>query len=142
MEFMRPVKRFLCMRRHRSSVPTGLVPISDIRTAVVFLNRHTDITEPDKVVITRFFEQNGVSWTFISPENEDIRTQSDLFMSLSPVESVHERYAATSSTARFKIGRHQIKGGIFDFVVIDNTVEPRPELDAFRVMRSFIVSIQ
>ena len=142
MSLKRKLIRFFAMRRHRSTVPTGLAPLSDLHSAVLFLDKPDDLEEPQKTAITRFFKQHGITLSFLYDDDEDLRTSSDLFISLSAIGGVNERYAATSSAARFKIGRHQLKGDVYDFVVTDGSPEPAQPMEAFKVVEHFILNIQ
>ena len=143
MNIWRKLKRFLCIGSHRSTVPTGLVPLKDLHSAVVYLLNQEDLTEPQKTAFTSFLRKYGLTSTvFIASDALELRTSSDLFISLCPEDDINERYAATASTARFKIGRHQIKRGIYDFVVTDNGPEPVPVIEALEVIKHFITNIQ
>ena len=134
--------RNLFMRRHRSTVPTGLVPLSDLGSAVLFLDNPSDLDEPQKIAIGKFFRQHGIELSFLYADDEELRSSSDLFISLSPSGDVNERYAAGCSRARFKVGRHQLPGDIYDFVVTDNTPEPVPAIDAYNYIEQFLLNIQ
>ena len=134
--------RRLCLRRHRSTVPTGLVPLSGLSSAVIYLDNPGDILESRKISISTFFKRYGIQTSWMHSEDEDLRSSSDLFISLSSAHDINERYAAESSSARFKIGRSQLKGDVYDFVVTDNGPEPAPASEAFDVIEHFIVNIQ
>ena len=142
MSLKRKLIRYLCLRSHRSTVPTGLVPLSEMSDAVIFMDKPDDLSEPQKVTIQIFFKGYGVKLRFIYADDEDVRSVSDLFLSLSSEGGINERYAAVSSGARFKIGRRQIKGDVFDLVVTDNGPEPAPVLDAYKVIERFMVTIR
>ena len=74
--------------------------------------------------------------------DKDLRTDSDFFLSLNPKPCINERYAASSSTARFKAGRHQLKGGVYDLVVSDTTPEPVAMKEAFEVIEKMLNNIK
>lgn len=135
----RTVIRFLMMRRHRSKVPTGIVPLSFIRSAVIY----RDPKEPSCIrEIKRYFEPKGIIVREISEFDSDIRTDEDLFIAISTFPSLSERYAATSSTAKFKVGRRQLKGNVYDLVVSDNSEMPKSQSTAFAAITEFIDKIQ
>ena len=142
MNLKRKLIYLLRMRRHRSTVPTGLVPLSDMHTAVMYLDSADDLQEPQKVSIRAFFRQYGITLSFLHAEDDELRTDSDLFVSLSIEGGLAERYSAVTSKARFKIGRHQLKGDIYDFIVTDTAPEPVPAWEAFKVIEHFILNIQ
>ena len=142
MSLKRKLIRYFCMGRHRSSVPTGLVPLSDLHSVVMYLNSPEDLQEPQKITIGKFFKQHGMELSFLHADDEELRSDSDLFISLAPKSDVNECYAAGCSSARFKIGRHQIKGDIYDFVVTDGTPEPAAAIDSYNVIEQFLLNIQ
>ncbi len=140
MKLFRTIARYLSIGSHRSSVPTGLLPLGEVRSVTVFTDGADQGLEPAKVRIRKFFGDRSV--TFISALDKDIRTSSDVFIALNSKPSVDERYAASSSTARFKLGRHQLKGQIYDFVVTDPAEEPSTAGAAFDVMANLITHIK
>lgn len=142
MKLLKKLARFFAISSHRSNVPTGFIPLRDMRSAVVFTDPADAGMEPLKVRIRKFFGDNGISTRFISAADKDIRTSSDIFIALNGHKSIDERYAAASSTARFKVGRHQLARQVYDFVVSDPTDEPVPVAAAFDVMLKLITSIK
>ena len=142
MKLTTRLKRWLCLRRHHSTVPTGLVPLSELHSAIIYLDKADDLSEPQKIRLQKFYADKGVSLSFIHADDEDLRSSSDLFISLSSLGDINERYAAGSSTARFKVGRHQLKRDVYDFVVTDNSPEPREPMEAYNVIEQFLINIQ
>ncbi len=136
------LRRRLCLRRHRSTVPTGLVPLSGMHSAVIYLDTPADLMEPQKIKIASYFKRYGIGVSWLSSEDEQLRSSSDLFISLSSLHDINELYAAVCSEARFKIGRRQLKGDVYDFVVTDNGPEPAPAAEAIDVIEHFLVNIQ
>ena len=142
MKITRKLIHFLRLRRNRSTVPTGLVPLSGLHSAVIYLENPGDLSEPQKVSVTTFFKQHGIGTSWLHAEDEELRSSSDLFISLSLSGDIFERYAATCSSARFKVGRHQLKGDVYDFVMTDNGPEPVPPMDACGVIEQFLLNIK
>ena len=142
MKFFRKLKLFLRLRRDRSMVATGLVPLSALSSAVLYLDTADVLPEHIKTSIDKFFGQKGIKLSFLCADDPDLRTIQDLFISLSTSGDIFERYAAVCSEARFKVGRRQLKGDIYDFVVTDNGPEPIPAAEAFSFIESFINNIQ
>ena len=124
MNPFRVLLRLLLMRHHASKVPTGITPLSDIRTAVVYVNQEDPHCEPAKLKIKQFFDSQGISVRIISPLDRDVRTSSDLFLAINNKQGISERYAARSSTAKYKAGRHQFGRNIYDVVLSDLSDEP------------------
>ncbi len=142
MSFTRKVIRRLCLRAHRSKVPTGLLPLSEIKSAVVYVNAVEPYCEPFKLKLKDYFGKRGIEVKIISEFDQDLRTDSDFFLALNPKRCINELYAASSSTARFKAGRHQIGGGIYDLVVSDSEEEPLPMKDAFDAIEKMLINIK
>ena len=142
MKLVRKLIRLLCMRSHRSGVATGLVPMNELRSAVVFAGSN----DPDRGLLERrvraFMGAANINVQFVYPDSRNIRTDSDLFISLVPKSSIDERYAALSSTARFKVGRHQLSGGVYDLVVTDNESVSASSTDAFETISNLITNIR
>lgn len=142
MRLLTKIRRYLSIGSHRSKVPTGIIPLKKIRKAVVFVDNADEGLEATKVRISKFFGDNHISTAFISAADADIRTKSDIFIAINGHKSVDEQYAASSSTARFKVGRHQLKRQIYDCVVADPTDEPVPVAEAFDLMMKLLANIK
>ena len=142
MKVTRKLIHLLSLRRNRSTEPTGLVPLSALHSAVIYLDNPGDLSEPQKVSVTTFFKQYGIGISWLHAEDEELRSSSDLFISLALAGDIFERYAASCSSARFKVGRHQLKGEIYDFVMTDNGPEPVPAMEACGVIEQFLLNIK
>lgn len=140
MRILVKLSRYLSASRHRSPVATGIIPLAEMHSVVVFVDGADPGLEPTKIRIRKFFEGRSVS--FVSARDKDLRTGSDVFIALNSTPSVDERYAAVWSTARFKIGRHQIPGQVYDMVVSDPGEEPSAVSSAFDVMSNLITHIE
>ena len=69
----------------------------------------------------------------------------DLFISLIAKDDYPIRYMATCSQARFKIGRKQLPGNIFDLVVMEQQghgTVPMPEEEVFKSVKSLLAKIK
>lgn len=142
MSFSRKVVRWFCLGAHRSKVPTSLLPLSEVKSAVVYVDATEAYSEPFKLRLKDFFGKRGIELEIISEFDKDLRTDSDFFLALNPVPCINERYAASSSTARFKAGRHQFKRDIYDLVVLDAPGDPLPMKDAFDAIEKMLINIK
>ena len=142
MSLYKKMIRLMCLRRHRSRIPTGFVPLSEVRTAVVFFDESDPHCEPLKLHIKDYFGKKEIEVRMISAFDRDIRTSSDLFIALNGRPGIDERYAACSSGARFKVGRHPIKGNVYDLVLTDTGEEPSDVADAFAAIENMLEKIQ
>jgi hypothetical protein len=118
------------------------MPLSEVYSVVVFTDDAEAGLEPLKVAIKSFFAKGGAVVRFIRADDEDLRTSSDMFVALNSRPSIDERYAAMSSGARFKIGRHQFPGQVYDLVVADPGEEPASATEAFTLIQQLITSIK
>ena len=85
-------------------------------------------------------------WGYLKPRARGGRgnaRKEDLFISLAgnPDQFAAE-YEARCSTARFKAGRHQLKGGVYDLVVSDTAPEPVAMKEAFEVIEKMLNNIK
>ena len=78
--------------------------------------------------------RKDLNW-FGRPSQEKTRImlegEPDLFISLLPVNSYPLEYMARSSHARFKVGRRQLEGNVFDLVVMDPADKTLSQKEAF-----------
>ena len=142
MSFTRKVVRWFCLGAHRSKTPTQLMPLSDIKSAVVYVDATEAMCEPFKLRIKDFFGKRGINVKIIGEFDNDLRTDSDFFRALNPKPCINERYAASSSTARFKAGRHPVGKDIYDLVVSDAPENPLSMRDAFDVIEKMLINIK
>lgn len=142
MKLLRKIIRRLCLRAHRSHTATGVMPLSEVSSVVVFTDDSEAGLEPLKVNIKTFFAKGGAVVRFVRADDKDLRSSSDLFIALNSRPGIDERYAAVCSGARFKIGRHQFPGQVYDLVVKDPGEEPAAAADAFAMIQKLITSIQ
>ncbi len=127
--------RQLALSRNRSTLPTGLLPLSQVHGAVVYVDALAADEDPVNVcrAIRQFFDHQGIPVLILCPEKSDFNLlgylrkrsrgsreslQEELFISLagSP-ECFAAEYEARCSTARFKVGRFKLTGDVFDLVV-------------------------
>ncbi|MBO6248420.1 MAG: hypothetical protein J6N54_06380, partial [Bacteroidales bacterium] len=66
----------------------------------------------------------------------------DVFISLIKEPDFAIEYMARTSKARFKIGRKQLGGDLFDLVVSDPAGKDLSQLDSFNAMKVYLGKIQ
>lgn len=142
MKLLRKIIRLLCTGSHRSAVPTGFVPLSGIRSVVVFSDPGDQGQAAALAAARKFFSHSGISVKTITASDRNVRTESDLFIALNGRKSIDERYAAASSTARFKIGRHQLRRQVYDVIVSDPEDAPASADAAFSAISKILTTIQ
>ena len=55
MSLFRKLKRLFCMGRHRSTVPTGFLPLTEVRSVVIYTDPDESGVEPLKLRLKEFF---------------------------------------------------------------------------------------
>lgn len=151
--------RRIALKKHASTVPTGLLPLSEVRKAVVLLSAMDPDVEIIRKEAKKFFEPFDIEVLFLAPMKWDINCfgwlkeksrcpegkerNEDLFISLEQDRDCFvAEYELKCSTARFKVSRFQLKGDVADISVFnpDGAIPRTPE--AFSVIRDFLLRIR
>ena len=119
------------LRRLPAPAPTSLLPMQEIRSAVVYVDGQTTAEDPAVAVrlVQRLLTDRGIAVRILCPQKQDLNwfgrlkpavrggTDADLFLSLaaSP-DNFTAAYEARCSTARFKVGRCALPDRVFDLV--------------------------
>jgi len=146
--------RKLAVRRHSSNVKTGIMPLSQVTKAAVFLDTTNADANVARKVVQNYFSDKNIPVLFIAPQQWDLNHfgwmkrnsviadwHEDLFVTLAGPENFASEYAARCSRAKFKVGRSQLSGNVFDLVVSDpeNSLPRQPQV--FNVMRELLDKI-
>ncbi|MBO4466558.1 MAG: hypothetical protein J5745_00450 [Bacteroidales bacterium] len=135
------------LRKGASPVPTGLVPLSRIRSAVVL----TDSPAICADAFRSFFRRHGIKLTVVDVTGilatlnwygkpRDARPlEADLFISLIPARLYAVDYMAACSPAVFKVGRYDAP--VFDLVFRDPPENPVSPVEAFRALVKLLEKI-
>ena len=164
------------LRRNASKVPTGILPLSQIRRAVALIDVEDTSFDHCKNLILSFFRRynihieifyldfrrlgegerlitsiNGtilkkdLNW-FGRPSDEKIRLlemcEPDLIISAIREKDFAYQYIVASSPARFKVGRKQLPGDLFDVVLSEPDDKILSEADAFEHMAKLLEKIR
>lgn len=151
--------RRIALKKHASTVPTGLLPLSEVRKAVVLLSAMDPDIEIIKKEVKKFFEPFDIEVLFLAPMKwdinyfgwlkekfrcpEGIERNEDLFISLEPDRDLFvAEYELRCSTARFKISRFQLPGDVADISVFnpESAIPRAPE--ALEVIKDFLLKIR
>jgi len=74
-----------------------------------------------------------------------LQAKPDLFISLIAKDDFPIRYMATCCEAKFKIGRKQLPGNVFDLVIVDQNgpdSKPLPEDEIFKSMKALLAKVK
>ncbi len=137
------------MPKYASCIPTGLHPLSRIRTAAVFLDFEERDREDIKAFAEDFFGKHGIEVHFYyndpssinrygvlksSERSPDGICEEDLFISLLNSTDFYIHFSAVSSRAITKIGRVQLPKNVFDIVVNDADGQNSDKIDYLRTI--------
>ena len=152
--------RWMALRRGRSTVPTELLPLAKVHGAMVFVDTTVPEEDPEHVcrAVQQFFDYQGVPVLILCPAKRDVNwrgfikkrvrgtnvsRQEDLFISLaaSP-DNFAAEYEARCSKARFKVGRCQLPGDVFDLVVAVPDNGESSQLAVFSAIKDYLNKIR
>lgn len=148
------IARKRALRKNASKVPTGLVPLSGIKTAMVYLEDDGTLSSGTERTVREFFKSRGiqVETAVLNPLDADWMGRSlrpkkegsfegceDLFVSLARDDSFALTYYAVTSKAKFKIGRRQT-ADVFD-MIMDGSGQDSPE-ELFKCITEFLEIVQ
>lgn len=151
------IARKIALHKHASKEPTGILPLSKVRRATVFVDMVDAEGDKAKKDIQHFFEPLGIEVMVLTPlkwdinyfgwmkkkNNPDFRNWGeDLFISLADKYNFTAEYAARCSRARFKAGHEQLAGNLFDLVVTnpEHSLPRQPEI--FSAIKAYLIMIQ
>lgn len=138
MPELRTFIRFFLLLFHRSKVPTSFVPLDRISSVAVL--RTEDEYGLDKE-INDFFNRFGIKVRLLSKRDKRLRTNEDLFISLLAERGMDETYAVECSTAKFKVGIHDIKK-YFDLTVVPPEGGDARQVAIFQVIADILQKIR
>jgi len=144
--------RIITLRKHCSTVPTGILPLSSVRRATVFVDSTDPDSDPTRYAVQHFFSSKGISVNIICPQKWDVNwhgwlkkpdtTDPDMFISLAYYDNFASEHAARCSTARFKVGRKQLKGNVFDMVLINPEDQLTLQHNAFEAIIELLMKVE
>ena len=113
----------------------------------IFFFDFRKLTQGERLItsITTTVLKKDLNW-YGKPSQEKMKLmlegEPDLFLSLLPENSFPLEYMARCSRARFKVGRQQLPGGVFDLVVLDPAGQKLSEEEAFHSILTYLERIQ
>ena len=153
------------LARIDNKVPTALLPLSQIRNALVLIDVEDPSFDACKGAVAAFLRENGIKGTLFfldfrkidgnerlitsitntilrkdvnwygEPSREKMalleREAADLLISLTDRTDFSMEYLVKAVPARFKVGRRQLSGSLFDLVVKDPDGAPGSEERSF-----------
>ncbi|MDO5443464.1 MAG: hypothetical protein Q4G10_07315 [Bacteroidia bacterium] len=167
------------LKKHGSKVPTGIMPVKDVKTAVAFIDVEDTSFDACKNAIMAFYREYGIKGEIFffdfrklsdterlitsitntilkkdlnfygKPSKEKVSqmlvAQPDLFISLINKDDFPIHYMACCSEAKYKVGRKQLPGDIFDLVVCEQENEEGvslPEVEIFKSIKTIMLKVK
>ena len=158
MVFINPLTllvRKIAVKRHACTAPTCIMPIGDVKRAVVFVDNDADADFAAKAV-KKFFEAYGIPVLIICPQKWDINLfgwlkkpklqeaadfNADLLISLAGVENFAAEHFVKCTPARFKVGRFELPGNVFDIVISNREHQLPRQPAAFEIVKEYLLKI-
>ncbi len=171
-DFIKKHFRKQALRRSASKAATAITPLPGIRTAVVFLDAGEESADVCRKAITAFFREHDIKGNFRYFDLESEATEDDaaslllktdldwigkpsaekadamldgphdLFISMATDGSFASEFIAVRAEAKFKIGRTQSFGKVFDFVVNDPSGRTLSQSECFEVIKTYLEKIK
>ena len=175
-EFVKNIFRKRSLKKHASSVPTGILPLSQIKSYVAIIDVEDTSYDRCKTAIMNYFRSMDIRGAVFFQDfrkigSEDRLTTSiqttitkkdldwigrpskykqgvleeqnpDVFISLIKDPEFAIEYMTKTSKARFKIGRKQMDGNLFDLVISDPAGKNISQLESWEAIRNYLGKIQ
>ena len=146
------------LRRDRSTVPTGLLPLPQVGSAAVFVDAAEEDAASVCGQVQAAFDRLGIPVLILCPQKGDLNLlgyprkrvrsasaprQEELFISLSgSPECFAAAYEACCSPARFKVGRCPLPDGVYDLVVTPPGDAGAGQAEAFSAIMEYLDKIR
>lgn len=175
-EFVKDIFRKSSLKKHASTVPTGILPLSQIKSYVAIIDVEDTTYDTCKSAILNYFRSMDIRGSVFFQDfrkigNEDrlitsIQTtitkkdldwlgrpnkyklgvldeqNPDLFISLIKEPDFAIEYMTKTSKARFKIGRKQMDGNLFDLVINDPAGKDISQLESWGAIKNYLGKIR
>ena len=175
-EFVKDIFRKSSLKKHASTVPTGILPLSQIKSYVAIIDVEDTTYDTCKSAILNYFRSMDIRGSvffqdFRKSGSEDrlitsIQTtitkkdldwlgrpnkyklgvldeqNPDLFISLIKEPDFAIEYMTKTSKARFKIGRKQMDGNLFDLVINDPAGKDISQLESWGAIKNYLGKIR
>ena len=175
-DFVKNIFRRSALKRHASTVPTEILPLTKIKSYVAIIDVEDPSFDTCKSTIMNYFRGMDINGAVFFQDFRKIGSEDrlitsiqttitkkdldwlgrpnkykmgvleerapDVFISLIKEPDFAIEYMARASKARFKIGRKQLGGDLFDLVVSDPAGKELSQLDSFNAMKVYLGKIQ
>ena len=175
-EFVKDIFRKSSLKKHASTVPTGILPLSQIKSYVAIIDVEDTTYDTCKSAILNYFRSMDIRGSVFFQDFRKIGSEDrlitsiqttitkkdldwlgrpnkyklgvldeqnpDLFISLIKEPDFAIEYMTKTSKARFKIGRKQMDGNLFDLVINDPAGKDISQLESWGAIKNFLGKIR
>lgn len=175
-EFVKDIFRKSSLKKHASTVPTGILPLSKIKSYVAIIDVEDTTYDTCKSAILNYFRSMDIRGSVFFQDFRKIGSEDrlitsiqttitkkdldwlgrpnkyklgvldeqnpDLFISLIKEPDFAIEYMTKTSKARFKIGRKQMDGNLFDLVINDPAGKDISQLESWGAIKNYLGKIR
>ena len=175
-EFVKDIFRRSSLKKHASTVPTGILPLSQIKSYVAIIDVEDTTYDTCKSAILNYFRSMDIRGSVFFQDFRKIGSEDrlitsiqttitkkdldwlgrpskyklgvleeqdpDLFISLIKEPDFAIEYMTKTSKARFKIGRKQMDGNLFDLVINDPVGKDISQLESWGAINNYLGKIK
>ena len=175
-EFVKDNFRKSSLKKHASTVPTGILPLSQIKSYVAIIDVEDTTYDTCKSAILNYFRSMDIRGSVFFQDFRKIGSEDrlitsiqttitkkdldwlgrpnkyklgvldeqnpDLFISLIKEPDFAIEYMTKTSKARFKIGRKQMDGNLFDLVINDPAGKDISQLESWGAIKNYLGKIR
>ena len=175
-EFVKNIFRKRSLRKHASTVPTGILPLNQIKSYVAIIDVEDTSYDTCKSAILNYFRSLDIRGAVFFQDFRKIGSEDrlitsiqttitkkdldwlgrpnkyklgvledqnpDLFISLIKNPEFAIEYMARTSTAKFKIGRKQMDGNLFDLIISDPAGKDISQMESFNAIKIYLEKIK
>jgi len=175
-EFVKDIFRKSSLKKHASTVPTGILPLSQIKSYVAIIDVEDTTYDTCKSAILNYFRSMDIRGSVFFQDFRKIGSEDrlitsiqttitkkdldwlgrpnkyklgvldeqnpDLFISLIKEPDFAIEYMTKTSKARFKIGRKQMDGNLFDLVINDPAGKDISQLESWSAIKNYLGKIR
>ena len=175
-EFVKDIFRKSSLKKHASTVPTGILPLSQIKSYVAIIDVEDTTYDTCKSAILNYFRSMDIRGSVFFQDFRKIGSEDrlitsiqttitkkdldwlgrpnkyklgvldeqnpDLFISLIKEPDFAIEYMTKTSKARFKIGRKQMDGNLFDLVINDPAGKVISQLESWGAIKNYLGKIR
>lgn len=174
-ELVKDIFRKRTLKKHASTVPTGILPLDQIKSYVAIIDVEDTSYDTCKSAIMNFFRSMDIRGAVFFQDFRKIGSEDrlitsiqttitkkdldwigrpnkyklgvleeqnpDVFISLIKDPDFAIEYMTKTSKARFKIGRKQMDGNLFDLVINDPVGKDISQLESWGAIKNYLGKI-